>query len=46
VKKAVANDDFTQLEHTGLFSVQLQPPGTIAPVPEPVPDAEEDSVNA
>lgn len=29
--KAVATRDITVLVHTGLFSVQLQPPGTMAP---------------
>jgi lysophospholipase L1-like esterase len=43
VKKAVANDDFTQLQHTGLFSVQLQPPGTTAPAE---PAADQEPVNA
>lgn len=28
VVSAVVNDDYTQLRHNGLFSVQLQPPGT------------------
>lgn len=28
---AVDNDDFTLLEHSGLFSVQLQPAGTLLP---------------
>lgn len=31
VVPAVDNDDFTLLEHSGLFSVQLQPPGTTEP---------------
>jgi phage portal protein BeeE len=31
VVDAVMNSDFTRLEHTELFSVQLQPPGTMAP---------------
>ena len=26
---AVTNDDFSQLQHTGMFSVQLQPAGTV-----------------
>jgi phage portal protein BeeE len=34
VVKAVDADDITLLQHTDLFSVQLQPPGTVAP-PEP-----------
>lgn len=37
VVAAVDNDDFTLLEHTGLYSVQLQKPGTEAPsAPAPV----------
>jgi hypothetical protein len=31
VVKAVTTGDLTLLEHTGLFSVQLQPAGTKAP---------------
>jgi len=31
---AVDNDDFSLLEHTGLFSVQLQPPGAQSPTQE------------
>lgn len=31
VVSAVTNEDWTLLEHTGLFSVQLQPPGAQAP---------------
>jgi hypothetical protein len=31
VVAAVSNEDFTLLTHSGLFSVQLQPPGTITP---------------
>jgi phage portal protein BeeE len=31
--EAVDTGDLTRLEHTGLYSVQLQPPGTTAPVP-------------
>jgi phage portal protein BeeE len=31
VVKAVEAEDMTMLEHSGLFSVQLQPPGTLAP---------------
>lgn len=38
VVKAVENDDLSLLEHSGLFSVQLQPPGTTQPEPEPPPD--------
>lgn len=33
VVAAVENDDFGLLNHTGLFSVQLQPPGTSTPEP-------------
>lgn len=36
VVDAVDNDDFTLLEHSGLFSVQLQPPGTESPDQEPI----------
>jgi hypothetical protein len=44
VIKAIANDDMTLLVHSGLFSVQLQEPGTPEPVvedpaPEPEPSA-------
>jgi hypothetical protein len=38
VVKAIENDDFTLLKHTGLFSVQLQPPGSEQPDPEPEVD--------
>ena len=31
VKQAVLNEDLTLLQHSGLFSVQLQPPGTTTP---------------
>lgn len=31
VVKAIENDDFSLLTHSGLFSVQLQPPGTTTP---------------
>ena len=31
VVTAVENDDFSLLDHSGLFSVQLQPPGTSQP---------------
>lgn len=34
VVKAVTAGDFTLLKHSGLFSVQLQPPGTVA-APDP-----------
>jgi len=33
VVAAVKAGDFSRLVHTGLFSVQLQPPGTVAPPP-------------
>lgn len=39
VVKAIAAGDLTLLEHTGLFSVQLQPPGTVQP-PGPALDAQ------
>ena len=32
--EAVNTSDLTKLRHSGLFSVQLQPPGTTAPEPE------------
>lgn len=35
--KAVITGDFKTLEHTGLFSVQLQEPGAEEPEPEPEP---------
>ena len=38
VVKAVDADDLSLLQHTGLFSVQLQPPGTEAPPTEPPPN--------
>lgn len=44
VIKAVENDDFSLLEHSGLFSVQLQEPGTQAP-PEPGPDPDQETPN-
>lgn len=34
---AVDSDDLRLLEHTGLYSVQLQPPGSIAPPPSATP---------
>ena len=37
VVAAVDADDLTLLEHTGLFSVQLQPPGTGVPAPDEQP---------
>jgi hypothetical protein len=43
VTSAIENDDFTLLKHTGLFSVQLQPPGTTEPEPDPAPDIEDPS---
>jgi HK97 family phage portal protein len=33
VVAAVQSEDFSQLVHTGLFSVQLQPPGSVMPDP-------------
>jgi phage portal protein BeeE len=36
---AVLADDFALLSHSGLFSVQLQPPGTTAPAPAPAKEA-------
>lgn len=40
VKAAIIADDFALLEHSGLFSVQLQPPGSEAPdaAKEPSPN--------
>jgi hypothetical protein len=40
--RAVVTDDFSILEsgHTGLFSVQLQPPGLVAPTPDSPPPSE------
>lgn len=38
-KAAVAAGDLNLLEHTGLFSVQLQPPGADAPSPSPTTPA-------
>lgn len=47
VPEAVATGDFSDLAHTGLFSVQLQPPGTTAePEPAPAPTPEEEEVPA
>jgi phage portal protein BeeE len=43
---AVENEDLTLLEHTGLVSVQLLPPGETEgsePAPEPEPDDDDDS---
>lgn len=45
VVKAVQAEDFSLLKHSGLYSVQLQPPGTTRrgePVPEPVPTPPEE----
>lgn len=39
VVPAVMAGDFTLLAHSGLFSVQLQPPGTQAPPPAPAKEA-------
>ena len=40
--QAVITGDFTRLEHTGLFSVQLQPAGALEPAtPDPMPPTEE-----
>jgi hypothetical protein len=36
---AVRGQDVSLLKHTGLLSVQLQPPGTTAPPPKPAPAA-------
>lgn len=41
VVSAITNDDFTRLEHTDLYSVQLQPPMPEGPEPEPEPETEE-----
>lgn len=37
VKAAVQAEDWSLLEHTGLYSVQLQPPGTSQPSKDPAP---------
>lgn len=39
VVEAVDNDDFSLLVHSGLFSVQLQPPGTTLNSSQPAPAA-------
>lgn len=39
-KFLMTSDDFRVLEHTGLFSVQLRPPGADDPTPEPTPAGE------
>lgn len=44
VVEAVTSGDFTRLEHTDLFSVQLQPPGTVDPEPEPMPGGDMDDM--
>jgi phage portal protein BeeE len=38
VVKAVTSGDYTDLDHTNLYSVQLQPPGTVAAPTTPAPD--------
>lgn len=38
--KAVETGDFRLLVHTGLYSVQLRPPGANEPAPEPTPAGE------
>ena len=40
VVAAVAADDIRLLKHSGLFSVQLQPPGTTTPESEPATESE------
>ena len=45
VKLAVAAGDLTLMKHTGLFSVQLQPPGTTAPPATETQSAAEPSPN-
>ena len=42
VIEAVTATDFHRLEHTNLYSVQLQPPGTITEPPQETPDVGED----
>jgi hypothetical protein len=37
VVAAVESNDFSKLVHSGLYSVQLQPPGLPAPTPTPAP---------
>jgi HK97 family phage portal protein len=43
VKAAVAAGDLTLMKHTGLYSVQLQPPGTVAKEPTPAPAPPEEN---
>lgn len=40
VQRAVQGEDWSLLEHTGLFSVQLQAPGTAGPSTAPTPPEE------
>ncbi|MBM7788862.1 phage portal protein [Tenggerimyces flavus] len=43
VVEAVTTGDWTRLKHSGLFSVQLQPPGTATPATPAEPPAEEET---
>jgi phage portal protein BeeE len=43
---AVVSGDLTRLEHTDLFSVQLQPPGTVAAQPSANGDGSAEDANA
>lgn len=42
VVDAITNDDYSQLEHTGLFSVQLHEPGTEPPTADPPQEPDDD----
>ncbi|MCX5584275.1 phage portal protein [Streptomyces erythrochromogenes] len=42
--RAVEAEDYSLLVHTGLFSVQLQPPGTTMPTAEPAPPTDEEGL--
>jgi phage portal protein BeeE/phage FluMu protein Com len=47
IVEAVVAGDFNRLKHTGLYSVQLQPPGTqTQPEPEPPPQQQPALLNA
>lgn len=43
VVSAVTAGDLSLMEHTGLYSVQLQPPGTVAKEPTPAPAPPEEN---
>ena len=44
VVDAVSSGDWKRLKHTGLFSVQLQPPGTTSPEPMQLPNGKPKSL--